>query len=90
MTVVIAATTEAKESHPFTVQRGERVGFKAYGLAGAETVKLQVMNGDDSWSDVIDASGTLTATAYQNTITASGKYRLVKTATAGVAGADID
>jgi len=87
MRAQIQATTAAATSNPFRVEATESVGVKAYGLTGAETVKIQVDRGDGNFQDLLDASGTLTATAYQSTITASGTYRLVKTATDAASGA---
>jgi hypothetical protein len=90
MGAIIVATTEAKASNPFVVQRGESVGVSAYGLATDETAVIQRLNSSGSWSDILDESGTLTATEYQTTISASGTYRVNKSATAGLAGVDID
>jgi len=87
MRAQIQATTAAAASKPFRVEATESVGVKAYGLAGAETVKIQVDQGDGNFQDILDASGTLTATEYQTRIVASGTYRLVKTATIAAAGA---
>lgn len=87
MRAQIQATTSAETSKPFRVDGDESVGVKAYGLAGSETVKIQVDRGDGEFQDILDTSGTLTATAYQSKIQAEGLYRLVKTATASAAGA---
>lgn len=90
MGAIIEATTDAKSSQPFVVQRGQTVGVKAYGLALAETAVIQTLGSNNVWQDVIGASGTLTATAYQSTINASGTYRVSKSATAALSGVDID
>ena len=90
MGAIIEATTEGNASNPFVVQRGEVVGVKAFGLAGSETAVIQTLNSSGTWSDILDPSGTLTATAYQSRIQASGTYRVRKSATAGLAGVDID
>jgi len=88
---IIEATTAAIASNPFAVSRGESVGIKAYGLTGSDTVTIQVLvSSVNQWQDVLGPSGILTATAYQTTINASGTYRAVKTATAALAGVDID
>lgn len=89
MGVLIKATTSAETSNPFVVQRGERVGVTAFGLAGNETAKLQRDNGNGQFADVID-NGTMTATDYQVTIVASGTYRAVKSSTASPAGVSYD
>lgn len=87
MRAQIQSTTAVEASKPFRVEAAESVGVIAYGLATDETVKIQVDRGDGEFQDILDASGTLTATAYQSSITASGTYRLVKTATAAASGA---
>lgn len=87
MRAQIQSTTLTATSKPFNVKADESVGVIAYGLATSETVKIQVDRGDGEFQDILDASGTLTATAYQSSITASGTYRLVKTATAAASGA---
>ena len=54
---IIEATTAAIASNPFTVSRGETVGIKAFGLAGAETVIIQVLvSSVNQWQDVLGAS----------------------------------
>jgi len=90
MGAIIEATTAAKASQPFVVQRGDTVGVKAYGLAGAETAVIQVLGSNNVWQDVLGTSGTLTATAYQSTINASGTYRVSKAETFALSGVDID
>jgi hypothetical protein len=90
MGAIIEATTAARASHPFVVQRGETVGVSAFGLSGEEIAVIQRLNSNASWSDILDESGTLTSTAYQASITSSGTYRVNKSATAGLAGVDID
>jgi hypothetical protein len=90
MSAIIEATTEAKSSNPFVVNRGETVGVKAFGLAGSETAVIKTLASNGQWQDVLDVSGTLTATAYQSRIQASGIYCVTKSATAGLAGVDID
>lgn len=88
---VIPAQTTAFISNPFRVHSGKPIAVVAWNLAGAETVKIQISRGDGTevFDDILDASGTLTATAYQSSITAGGLYRLTKTATAAAAGASI-
>lgn len=84
---VILATTSAAVSNPFRVNGDKPVAVRAFGLAGAETVVIQIDRGDGQFQDILDSSGTLTATAYQAKITCEGLYRLSKTATVGAAGA---
>lgn len=90
MGAIIQATTSAITSGPFVVLRGQTVGVSAYGLAGVEEAVIQRFNSNHTWTDIEDASGTLTATDTQTSITASGTYRVSKDATAGLAGVDID
>jgi len=87
MRAQIEATTAAATSKPFRVEATESVSVKAYGLAGAETVKIQIDRGDGEFQDILAVSGTLTSAEYQSSIIASGTFRLVKTATAAASGA---
>lgn len=83
--MIIESKTQAEVSNPFRVTAGESVSVKAWGLAGGETVTIQIERGDGEFQDVLD--GVLTATAYQQRIISEGLYRLSKSATAGAAGA---
>lgn len=83
---LIESKTAAETSKPFRVQATESVSVKAWGLAGAEEVKIQIDRGDGTFQDILD-NGTLTATAYQASINSEGLYVLVKPITVGVAGA---
>lgn len=89
---IIPKTTEAFTSKPFRVIAGMPISVRAFGLAGAETVKIQISRGDgtEQFDDILAESGTLTSTAYQAAIETGGLFRLVKTATAAAAGASID
>jgi len=82
----ILPTTEAEISYPFTVRGDEQLAVRANGLAGAEEVVVQMYDGVD-FVDMTDDLATLTAAAPATQITASGMYRLRKTATAGMASA---
>jgi hypothetical protein len=68
------------------------IAVRAFGLAGAETAKIQINRGDgtEAYDDIIDSSGTMTATEPQTSIVAGGLFRVVKTATAAAAGVSID
>ena len=89
--VLITARTAAFTSAAFTVYPGEGPrGFSAFGLAGAETVTLQRDDGSGTFVSLSDTDAILTATAPRSSILATGTYRLIKTATAGAAGASID
>lgn len=90
MSVLIEGTNLAKVSNPFVVERGQTVGVSAWGLGVGETAIIQRLNGNHTWANIIDSSGTLTDTVYQSRITASGTYRVSKTATASLSGVDID
>ena len=82
--LLIDRQTAAATSFPFKVSIGSNPALTASGLAGAETVTLQVLTGD-SWDNAKNSSGadiTLTATSPQHTILAEGTYRVVKTSTA--------
>lgn len=90
MSVLIEGTTSAKLSNPFIVQRGQIVGLSAWGLGVGETAVVQRLNGDNSWTDITDPSGTMTDTEFQIKVNASGTYRVSKAATAARSGVDID
>lgn len=88
--LTIPETTSAVVSNPFRVRADERVSVRAWGLANAETIKVQIDRGDGVFQDVQDSTGTLTATDYQTVIQSGGLYRLNKSATAGLSGAAVD
>ena len=76
--LINALTAAVTDSPRIIVGRLESVGVKASGLAGAETVVIEVsVNG--AWV----TATTLTATAFTATITASGIYRVTKGSSAG-------
>lgn len=87
---IIEATTEAKTSNPFIVNRGESCSIRAWGLANAETYTLQWDRGDGTFENVPTAEYQLTATQPNLSIVSSGLYRLVKSATASLSGASKD
>lgn len=89
MGVLIVAKTAAETSKPFVVQRNDRVGLKARGLAGAEEITIQRQADDGQFYD-IRTNATFTADEDEITIQASGTYRVVKPVTAGAAGVSYD
>lgn len=90
MGVIIEPTTEAKDSQPFVVQRGETVGLHADGLAGAEVATIKKLNSFNVFVAVVGAGSTMTATAPDVSILASGTYMVSKDATAAASGVRLD
>lgn len=89
---IIPKTTAAATSNPFRVIAGMPVAVRAFGLAGAETAKIQISRGDgtETYDDITESSGTMTSTEPQTSIVAGGLFRVVKTATASAAGVSKD
>lgn len=87
---IIEAKTAAEDSEEFLVLRGETVGVSAYGLAGAEEVKVQRKNGDGTFRNTAGAGSVMTVSAPNVSIAASGIYRVSKPVTVGLCGVDID
>lgn len=87
---VIAPTTNAVTSRSFKVIANRLpLGVSAFGLADAEEVVIHKDPGDGVFRALTDTSATMTATEPDTVIEATGTYKLVKTATAGDAGASI-
>jgi len=81
--LIIAAQTAAATSTQFAVTK--KVMSRtviASGLAGAETVVIQIKDGAGAWISTSSANN-LTATDPVRTISAEGEYRLSKNVTAG-------
>ena len=83
-TILINAATGAA-SPEFTVSpEQQRFTVRASGLAGAETITLQVQVGGEFRNEnEDDVAITLTATAQTVILNAPGRYKLVKGSTAG-------
>ncbi len=83
-TILINAATGAA-SPEFTVSpEQQRFTVRASGLAGAETITLQVQVGGEFRNEnEDDVAITLTATAQTVILNAPGRYKLVKGVTAG-------
>ena len=81
--IIIPAQTAAANSTQFAVTKKtiSRTVI-ASGLAGAETVVIQIKDGSGAWVST-SSSNNLTATDPVRTITAEGEYRLSKGVTAG-------
>ena len=90
MGVIIEPTTAAKDSQPFVVQRGEIVGVSADGLAGAETAVIKKLNSFNVFDAVVGDGSSMTASAPDVRILASGTYMVSKDASASAAGVRID
>lgn len=90
MKVLIAATTAAASSAPFTLTPGQNAYVFAQGLAGVETVTLQ-RHGPAGFSDMYSEGQVVQLTATENTLLleAPGTYRVVKSTTAGSASVSI-
>jgi hypothetical protein len=78
-------TTAAAVSNPFSVHSGESLAVVASGLAGAETVVVQIYNGVD-FVDLAESTATITATSLTTSISSVGLYRVRKSATVAASG----
>lgn len=85
MRLIITAQASAATSNSFRVDRNEIVSVVSKGLAGAETATIQISNGDSTFSDIAETRAIMTATLPHTTICAVGDYRVVKSATVGLA-----
>lgn len=85
MAILIAATTAAVTSKPFTANQNN-TGLLVNGLTGAETVKVQVYDqASNSYIDALIAGVVPKADANNNMISMTQDaftYRVVKSATA--------
>lgn len=89
--ILISAQTAAYTSMKFVVATGlVQRGISAWGLAGVETITIYRDRGDGTMVALTDTASILTATLTGTSIIATGTYQLVKTVTAGAAGASID
>ena len=90
--LLIMPTTAVAASLPFRVTAGMPIAVRAWGLAGAETMTIQISRGDGTevFDNIVGDSGTLTAAIPQSAILVGGLFRLIKTATASAAGASKD
>lgn len=81
--IILAATTSAATSSQFSVSKlGMNKTIIATGLAGAEYVDIQILDGNGLWVTTA-STNRLTATDPVKTIAAEGDYRLSKSATVG-------
>ena len=78
-------TTAAAVSNPFSVHSGESLAVVASGLAGSETVVVQIYNGVD-FVDLTESTATITATSLTTSISSVGLYRVRKSATVAASG----
>lgn len=81
MLTILAATTGAGLSTPFSVNPLQSVVVNAPFLVGAETATIQITNGNGTFRDVAETTAILTATNKERTISAAGDYAINKTAT---------
>ena len=81
--VILAATTSSGFSSQFFISRsGGNKTVCATGLAGAEVVTIQFLDGNGTWVNMA-SNYNLTATDPVRTIFGEGEYRLSKPSTAG-------
>ena len=83
--VTLLPTTAAAVSSPFQVAPNESLSVVAQGLAGSETVVVQIYNGSD-FIDMTEAGAIITATSITTSIASSGLYRIRKDATVAASG----
>jgi hypothetical protein len=86
MRTIITARTASATSEAFSVRPGQVTSVVADGLAGAEEMTIQIKNSLGDFQDISESTAVLTATTPQRTISASGDYKVVKDATAGLSG----
>lgn len=90
--VLLAKQTAAGNSDSFEVRKPKRrpAHFTAFGLANAETVTIQKLQADGTWSNYIDdVTQQMSATKSGVLIYGPGIYRGVKTATAAAVGVEV-
>lgn len=86
----VGPTTLQAESEVIVVRASDcPMGVSAFGLAGTEEVVIHRDIGNGTFSALAETDATLTESNPYTTINASGSYKLVKTATAGLAGAAV-
>lgn len=93
MGYLIPPTTQAVTSQSFFVSPGEQYSVIAPGLAGAETVQIQIAAGSkDSpvWHTLTESSSLLTSSAWATSINKGGHYRCVKSATTASVGVNVN
>jgi len=81
--VLVASTTGGGNSAEFTIPEGGHATVFVKGLAGIETVNIQLKLADGTWVAALDGSFPLTATVNASAIWAKGVFRVVQDATAG-------
>jgi len=87
---IISADTAGLTTTRFHVNENSSVTIAARGLAGVETITLQIYV-NSGWTDVYQEDSVVAMTATNNLLYAVpvGIYRLVKSATAGATSVDM-
>lgn len=86
--IVVAPTTLARTSSPFDTNQYDSITVSTDGLAGGETVTLQVLSGvvAKQVTDIYGVAINLTATISAVALEGGPQYIFVKSATAAVCG----